>query len=77
MQADHEHPGGGSARQPFTAVDVVLAVATLPLLLFVLMFVTSGTTGLLDDAARRRRLGLALLAVEAALAAAIVIGVSR
>lgn len=46
------------------AVDFVLAALTFPLLMFVLMFATSGMASMLEQPSARLKLGLGLVVVE-------------
>jgi hypothetical protein len=50
--------------ESFDTVDVVLVVLTIVPLLFVLMFATSAMTEALRRRSARRRLGVALLAMQ-------------
>jgi hypothetical protein len=59
------------------APDFLLGVLTLPLLLFALMFATSGTTELFTNPVPRRKLMAVLLVIEAIGIGAIVWAITK
>lgn len=70
---DLENDDADVTTDPIAAIDVVLVIVTIPLFLFVVMFLTSGGMTVLQRARSRRLLCMALLVVEALTAAILIL----